>query len=369
MRRLAALALIAVAAAGCGGSSHDPATPAGWRLAAVPAEAGPALLTGVSCVSADFCVAVGSRFRNLVSNTLVERWDGTAWKVVTTGDELDAHSGLNGVSCVSAEFCVAVGSHFDNGGSHGLIEMWDGRRWRVAPRAPVPSVLSGVACSSTTFCVAVGTTRESTPSTLTEVWRGRGWTRVVGESSPGTTGLAAVSCLSGPFCVAVGQRSRGSLVSTLASSFDGTRWRLETSPGVSVFSNLSGVSCVSRDWCVAVGSHFHGLGSRTLVLRREGPWSLRPSPSRSFRSSFTGVSCVAETSCVAVGSQRDVAANRGLLAVWDGTEWSFAGIPNAPGTDVLAGVSCAPELCVAVGSSGPPFGVASRPVVYVSEAE
>jgi len=369
MRTLAASALLALVLAGCGGSSNDPGPPADWKLAATPKLAGPALLTGVSCTSPTFCVAVGSRFERLVSHTLVERWDGTSWRVVPTPDAADRRSGFAGVACVSPSFCAAVGNHFADTGSRGLLEVWDGRAWRVTAAAgpPEPHVYSAVACASAELCVAVGTTRSAAPRAVVQIWRGSGWTAAGAPAYRGTS-FGGASCVDGPFCTVVGQHSRGTIVSTATASFSGARWRLEGTPSIGVFSSLSSVACVSRDWCVAVGGHFHGQGTQTLVLRREGTWTLRPSPSRSFMSSFTGVSCVSENACVAVGTQRDTAATRGLVAGWDGTEWTFAATPNPSGTDVLAGVSCVRRFCVAVGSRGPTFGIGSKPVALTAAA-
>ena len=176
MRGLAALVLVAAATAGCGGA-HDARPPTAWQSVATPTLPGTALLAGVSCLSRSFCVAVGSHLQKLVSHTLVERWDGSAWAVVPTSNPEDRRSNLTGVSCVTPSFCAAVGSHFTGGGSHGLIELWDGRSWRVTPSSSpaLTDVLSGVSCTSESFCVAVGTTRGGAPQTFVQIWRGHAW--------------------------------------------------------------------------------------------------------------------------------------------------------------------------------------------------
>jgi hypothetical protein len=366
MRRLAALAAL-VLAAGCG-SANDAKPPSSWALGTTPTLPGTALFAGVSCASRSFCVAVGSRLRHLVSHTLVERWNGSTWQVVPTGDPADRRSNLTAVSCVSESFCAAVGSHFTDRGSRGLIELWNGHAWRVAPTtgSTAPDALAGVSCTSPTFCVAVGTRRGPVSHLLVRTWRGRQWAVTPVELSADSTSLSSVTCVEGPVCVAVGQRSAHDVVSTLAASFDGGRWALEPSPNVSVFSNLTGVACVSRDWCVAVGGHYHGRGTETLVLRREETWSLRPSPSRSFMSSFAAVSCTSESACAAVGSQRAGESNHSLVADWDGTAWTIPPSANPGATDVLVAVSCVHDgkpLCFAVGAAGPTFGVGSKPLV------
>ena len=373
MRKLVTLALVAVAATGCGGS-RDVQPPNSWKRVATPAVPGTALLAGVSCVSTSFCVAVGRQLQRLVSHTLAERWDGTRWHVVPTNAPADRRSGFTAVSCVTPSFCVAAGTHFADDGSHALLEVWNGRSWRVTPTGANAGTeaLSGVSCASVSFCVAVGTTRGGNPHALVERWDGDRWQPAQNPGGASSTSLAAVSCVEGPFCVAVGQRSSDTRVATFAQSLDGAGWRVEASPDVTVYSSLAGAACVARDWCLGVGSHYRGQGTGTLVLRRESTWSLRPSPSRSFMSGFTAVSCVSHTACVAVGSQRAGAANRGLIAAWNGSEWVIAGGPDPAGTDVLAAVSCVNDQgqtrCFAVGSSGPAIGLGSKPFVVSASA-
>jgi len=227
-------------------------------------------------------------------------------------------------------------------------------------------VLAGVSCTSASFCVAVGTTRGGAPQTFVQTWRGHGWSMTASPSYASFTSLAGAACVSESFCIAVGQHSRSEDVSTVAESFDGKRWQFERSPNIGVFSNLTGVSCISEAWCIAVGGHYHGKGSRTLVLRREGTWSLRPSPSHSFISGFAAVSCVSESVCVTVGAQRGEAANKTLIAAWDGSAWTIATSPQPHGTSILSSVSCVRDggtWCVAVGSSGPVFGIGGKPLV------
>ena len=97
----AVAALVAFAAAGCGGARPDARPPTAWRSLGTPTLPGTALFAGVSCVSDSFCLAVGSHLQRLVSHTLVERWDGSSWTIVPTSAPADRRSNLTGVSCVS----------------------------------------------------------------------------------------------------------------------------------------------------------------------------------------------------------------------------------------------------------------------------
>ena len=144
----------------------------GTRWSVVPSpDAGPSwrfdTLNAVSCASPTFCVAVGSyaNFGGMPELTLIERWDGTRWSLMPSpnwGGRF-ATDHLNGVSCPSANRCVAAGDYepVSNGGlSETLVEAWADGRWTVVP-SPTPASrseasLQGVSCASEDFCVAVG---------------------------------------------------------------------------------------------------------------------------------------------------------------------------------------------------------------------
>src|SRR5205823_386637 len=115
---------------------------------------------GVSCASAGFCAAVGSSWNGSNQRTLAERWDGSSWSIVTSADSDGTQDDyLTGVSCVSASFCAAVGYSSDGSGSRPLADGWDGNGWSIAPvqaSATDDQYLMGVSCTSPTFCLTVG---------------------------------------------------------------------------------------------------------------------------------------------------------------------------------------------------------------------
>jgi hypothetical protein len=94
-------------------------------------------LRAVSCTSPTFCVAVGNVGSAVdhSSPPVIETFDGRSWTVnPNPGPPTDAT--LGGVSCVSPQFCMAVGNRApnlaDGGASRGLIERYDGSRWRIS---------------------------------------------------------------------------------------------------------------------------------------------------------------------------------------------------------------------------------------------
>jgi hypothetical protein len=189
----------------------------GTSWAIVPSPNGPGKhpfdeLNSVSCVSAQACVAVGS----IGINALVESWNGTAWTIVPSPAVPPSDSRmLFGVSCLSASACTAVGETSAPGVENTLVESWNGTAWKVVPSpngGPPASFngLAGVSCVSVRACTAVGAffSRRKPTRTLVESWDGTAWTIVpspnkVGGGAMGS-GLSGVSCPSAAMCMAVG---------------------------------------------------------------------------------------------------------------------------------------------------------------------
>ncbi|MEO6471167.1 MAG: hypothetical protein ABIR57_04835, partial [Aeromicrobium sp.] len=139
------------------------AAPSTWTVQTTPNPNGAAYnyLSGVSCVSATACSAVGNYdLSSGGTKTLAERWNGTDWAVKYTPNPTGATTSyLNGLSCTSATACTAVGYyHPSSGGTKTLVERRNGANWAVTttPNPTGNSYLSGVSCASATACTAVG---------------------------------------------------------------------------------------------------------------------------------------------------------------------------------------------------------------------
>jgi hypothetical protein len=229
---------------------------------------------GVSCVSANLCMAVGA-FGNSsdVTGTLVESWDGAHWSVVPSPNPVAAGNGFSGVSCASADACMAVGSSGGNSGPRTtLAEFWNGRRWSVLP-TPNPGTganfLNGVSCTSPDACTAAGEAfhANSQTTSLIESWNGSQWS-VVPSPSPGVgqTLVNGVSCAAQNACSAVGSYSTSTR--TLVESWDGSNWSVVPTPNPGVENrSLNGVSCASATTCTAAGYFFSRAENtlRTLI--------------------------------------------------------------------------------------------------------
>ena len=142
-----------------------------WTLVASPNPTGPAVLYAVSCPTATNCTAVGNvnNTASTVSKTFIERWNGQSWAIVPSPTPtLFPFAGLSGVSCLTATNCTAVGSDYNIGAtvSKTLIERWNGKSWTIVP-SPNPSALPSpelfaVACPTASDCTAIGADYGST---------------------------------------------------------------------------------------------------------------------------------------------------------------------------------------------------------------
>jgi hypothetical protein len=143
----------------------------GWTILTVPLPAdtsttdlaGGATLAAVSCSSATSCVTVGSYETTAqVEVPFAESWNGSVWGLQSVPVPAGATVHLSGLSCIAADDCVAVGTQTDGSGTQtALAVQWDGSSWTVEPTPAVPnsssSSLSSVSCTSATGCQAVGT--------------------------------------------------------------------------------------------------------------------------------------------------------------------------------------------------------------------
>jgi hypothetical protein len=322
-----------------------------WQLqhAAAPPGATYNTLSGISCVSASFCEAVGTHFDSAGNqDMLAETWNGQSWKIQSITDPANPYgspddNGLYNVSCASAQFCEAVGA----GSVGALTEMWNGTSWTAQTRPGASDVdPQQVSCASTSFCLATDAYGH------VDTWDGTSWS--AGPAVTGFSNVGSISCLSADFCEAVGEGSSG----PTAAVWNGTSWADQATPGP-VSTAFSGVSCTTASSCEAVGEVNENGQESTLAESWDGSaWAVQstPNPSATQGSQLSGVSCTSATSCTAVGSyQSSNVSNFGdyqtLVEVWDGTAWSIESSPNPSTTqDILQGVSCgASQVCTAIG--------------------
>ncbi len=281
-------------------------------------------LYGVACATASDCWAVG---RNVpvdgngvvaIDQTLIEHWDGTSWAVVTSPDTSPAENNvLYAVSCVSTTECWAVGHHNRIGSApQSLIERWDGTSWAIVTSPNNSSqyhTLAGVTCASQADCWAVGYYFAGTAyQTLIEHWDGSSWAIVSSPSTLNTQAnyLNSVTCASASQCWAVGSYNvTSNTAQTLIEQWDGTSWTIVNSPNISDTQNnqLFGVSCLTSSDCFAVGYYFANYADQTLIEHWDGTsWAIVSSPNSDSvieeKNDLAAVTCASGAAdCWAVG--------------------------------------------------------------------
>jgi hypothetical protein len=221
-----------------------------WTIETAPSPSGAtgASLAGVSCPGEHACTAVGEYTTSAGENTLAERWNGSAWTVVSTPHPAGASgSSLAAVSCTSD--CWATGSTTSRGKRSALAELWNGTRWEVKGTAAIAgattSAFTSVSCTAASACTAAGYySARGSLDTLAERWNGAGWTMQTAPN-PEHVPFASVSCGSASACTGVG--------GTFAGAWDGTSWD-QQSPPFGQGGEFFGVSCNGRAACTLVGT-------------------------------------------------------------------------------------------------------------------
>lgn len=125
-------------------------------------------LTGVAVISGCKAWAVGQYMKGTGLQTLVEFWNGRAWRVQNSPNPGGStrSNRLYGVTAISSTNAWAVGAYHTGTASQTLILHWNGKRWKVQP-SPNPggsrNVLLAVTATSSTNAWAVGYQGTSAP--------------------------------------------------------------------------------------------------------------------------------------------------------------------------------------------------------------
>ncbi len=286
-----------------------------WTRTPHPLHGTTNAFASVSCAAANRCMAVGSQYVQNKLRPLAEIWNGKRWTFTFSPIPI---SHLLGVSCPTADTCVAVGNYTEaNVAAHAAAQLWTRDHWSTIspPRLPPNwnAVLHGVSCVSKVYCVAVGTVTPPSGATqaLIETWNGTHWSIAPGPPA-GALGreLRSVSCRSTTNCVAVGTSgSRTGANTTLITTWDGDRWSITPSENYQIrdYTNeLNAVTCASATSCVAVGSaasvRASGALSQPIIASWNGiRWSLAAQYTGTHAySALLGASCIA-TFCATTG--------------------------------------------------------------------
>ncbi len=318
-------------------------------------------LNSVAALSSTDQWAVGSWLHYpgaYVFHTLVEHWDGSTagWTIVPSPNSSAPNNYLYGVAADAPDDVWAVGGTDQFGSSYqSLVERWNGTSWSIVSAASFPGVLYGLVARGPNDVWAVGT--ENYPGRgLIEHWDGTTWTATYLRFAALLRGIAAA----GPRQMwAVGQRYGRTNPfgdTTLTMHFNGSTWSAIRSPNaLSGNSNdqnwLTSVSAVAANdvWAVGRdGNHDGGPLDQTLIEHWDGArWSIVPSPDpggSSQDNDLWGVAAVATGDVWAVGgvgSFLDPQFSSPLALHWDGSSWTQVSVP-APTVGELLGAAAEP---------------------------
>ncbi|HSZ35482.1 MAG TPA: hypothetical protein VK773_00205, partial [Acidimicrobiales bacterium] len=221
-----------------------------------------ALMTGVSCVSASACTAVG-RFDDTSghAHALVDTWNGANW--IPADPPLPSNAGtlnaqLDSVSCASASFCAAVGLYADtNSQTWGFIVTVANGSMTVEaapqpanaqPESNQSALLFDVSCPSSTFCLATGSYRGASAATAGDIvsLSGTTWSSIEAPvpSNAVVNGTQyslarTVACFSSTACTVAGYYQSGGNTQGFLDSFTALQgyWLAASDGGVFNYGN------------------------------------------------------------------------------------------------------------------------------------
>jgi hypothetical protein len=193
-----------------------------WKkTGGVPLAAGPDYVTGLSCVSKDFCAAVESRgiiaFYNGSGWAEAGNWPGETWE---------------GISCATKAFCMAVDSE-------GNALTYSKRKWTASHIANAPWPPISVSCPAAGFCRAAYAQYVAEYSHAT-------WGRPRQVLAQAPQARSSISCPDATFCALVAD----STVGVLRNGNWNTRALHLDRPD----TDLAAVSCATDRYCVILGS-------------------------------------------------------------------------------------------------------------------
>jgi hypothetical protein len=315
----------------------------GWRLQAGPAGARAAHeLFGVSAATSRDVWAVGVTVPSAgPARTLVERWQGRAWRTVPSPDRPAAGSFLNAVVALSDTDAWAVGlSRSPGSRARTLIMHWDGRRWTItaSPNAGAGdnSLVSVVAASAQDAWAAGYHDARGSYRSLVEHWDGDRWT-VVRLPSPGGTssGLNAVWAGSGAVWAVGGTaRARGPS-QPLVLRLGGRAWSAVPVPVSLHSATLAGIAASGRGAAWVVGATRSAGGDRAFILQAGSQrWRVVPiDPAGALSADLNAIWAAAPGDVWAVGSVFDGRWYRPLVEHTAGGRWSRVPASGMPGYD------------------------------------
>lgn len=287
----------------------------------------------------------------------------SAWHVQLGPAGAGESDELFGVSVVSSRDVWAVGVALPSAGpARTLVERWQGRAWRTVPSPDRPSggsFLNAVVALSATDAWAVGLSRApgGPARTLVLHWNGRQWAITASPNTgAGDNALVSVAAASAQDAWAVGYRDARGVYRSLVEHWDGDRWTVMRLPwlgGPGNGLNAVGATATGAVWAVGGSARARGP-SQPLVLRLDGrSWSTVPAPTSLHSATLNGVAVWGRRAAWVVGATRSSGGDRAFSLKADGRNWRVVPIDLAAAlsVDLNAIWGAAPDDAWAVGSS------------------
>ena len=328
-----------------------------WHVMATPNAATQSndynLLGGVAALSTTDVWAVGifDQFTQSGYKTLAEHWDVSRWKLITTPNTTQLNNVLAGVAATGRNDVWAVGYQSPASGPYStLIEHWNGKAWKIAPSGTFTGLLSSVAAVATDDAWAVGST-DYVGSGLILHWNGKAWTQTLVNHQ---VYFRAVTAINKNDVWAVGQLTNSTGVGdlTYAVHFDGKSWTHVPTPSpfrqhnldqdwltslAALSSNDVWAAAVWRDGDFGILDHTfaeHWDGKQWQVVR-----TLNPGGNAKYHD-FWGIAALRSDSVWAVGSA-GLDTLHPFAESWDGKAWNL--VKTVPisdgGLEAIAGVA------------------------------
>jgi hypothetical protein len=221
-------------------------------------------LNGVDALASNNVWAVGYSTSSGRQRTLIERWNGTQWRVVTSPNAgTSGDNVLTSVDALSGTNAWAVGSSRTSTSRKSLIQRWNGTSWTIVS-SPNPGTLGnsllGVKATGPNDIWAVGWKNSGNGlRSLLLHYDGTGWTEEAAVPNVGTGDnvLTGISAVSNNDVWATGYYVDNTQYKTLTLHYNGTTWsHVPSSNGADGTSILMGIDASSPTNAWAVGFEY-----------------------------------------------------------------------------------------------------------------
>jgi hypothetical protein len=299
-------------------------TPA-WSVIQSPGTS--KFLLGVSCPSTGMCVAIGGT--DVITSTDPSGGTGSWSRATvdtptgTTPQETFNFTGLTGVSCPTTTFCVAIDS--DGRVVTSSAPLNGAQSWSASQVDGVNS-LTSLSCASTTLCAAV----DDSGHILTTTEPRASPTHWGVTLADGGHGLLGIACPSVALCVAAD--NHGNILAS-TNPTEPTSWLVASVDGRYA---LTGIACPSTTQCVAVdnnggvitSSNPAGGAASWTVAHALVPGIQEETGVGTGRGYFYSVSCASVSFCAAASYIGLVTSTdpAGGAAAWQPVGLPFGGV-------------------------------------------